>query len=170
MALFGNDKGTDREQPMATQQKEPTPGAINMVGEGTVFEGTLRATNDMRISGRVLGKVHVDGRIIVAQEGGIDGEFHATNADVSGSVEGELYVEEQLVLRSSAQVEGRIQTGRLVVEEGATFNGECHMGDRREADRSEVKRAQASKALPKTDRKGSDAKREEASEKRAQNG
>jgi cytoskeletal protein CcmA (bactofilin family) len=58
----------------------------------------------------------------------VDGEIIATNADIAGRVQGEIEVEERLVLKSTAQVDGNIETDRLVVEEGAQFTGECKMG------------------------------------------
>jgi len=102
---------------------------INLVGEGTVFEGTLRAESDVRASGKIVGKLDVDGKAIVAESGVVDGEIVATNADVAGRVEGEVRVSERLVLKSTARVDGNIQTDRLVVEEGAVFTGECRMGE-----------------------------------------
>ncbi|GIV60822.1 polymer-forming cytoskeletal protein [Rhodocaloribacter litoris] len=124
MALFSNNK----EQPMARQGNTPSPAQINMIGEGTVFEGTLRASGDVRVSGRIVGKLIVEGKALVAPEGTVEGELTATNADVAGRVEGQVQVRERLVLRGSAHIEGDVTAARLVVEEGATFDGTCKMG------------------------------------------
>ncbi len=125
MALFGTE---NREHDVATPSSVAAMSQINMVAAGTVFEGTLRADSDVRISGRVKGTLVATSRVVVAAEGEVEGELNAANADVAGSVQGDLRVEERLVLRSSARIEGTIQTGRLIVEEGAVFNGECQMG------------------------------------------
>lgn len=120
-----------------TKQAHPAnPNNINMVGEGAVFEGTLRTKSDVRVSGRIIGTLSVGERAIVAQEGAVEGELVARNADIAGSVQGELHVHERLVLRSTARVEGNVRTGRLVVEEGAVFNGECRMGQHVEEPRA----------------------------------
>lgn len=115
---------------MAKQSNAAVSNQINMIGEGTVFEGTLTSESDVRISGRVDGKLEVKGKVIVAQEGSVEGEITAASLDVAGRVQGEVVVEERVVLKSSARVEGNIQTARLVVEEGASFNGRCQMGNR----------------------------------------
>ena len=52
----------------------------------------------------------------------------AKSADVAGRIEGDVEIEDRLVLKSTAEVEGSIRTGRLVVEEGAKFEGTCTMG------------------------------------------
>ena len=124
MALFGSEK----KQKSMAQQKGSVPQQINLVGEGTTFEGTLRANNDVRTSGRIIGRMEVSGKAIVADTGTVEGEIVATNADIAGTVQGEVYVEDQLVLKSTARIDGTIETNRLVIEEGATFTGECRMG------------------------------------------
>jgi len=112
---------------MANQQN-PAQDQINLVGKGTVFEGTVRAENDVRASGQVIGTLQVEGKAMISESGSVDGEIIATNADIAGRVHGEIEVEERLVLKSTAQIDGNIKTDRLVVEEGAEFTGECQMG------------------------------------------
>lgn len=129
MALFGSDKKHDS----MAKQKGTIPQQINLVGEGTTFEGTIRADSDVRASGRVIGRLEVNGKAIVADTGTVEGEILATNADIAGNVQGEIQVDEQLVLKSTARVDGTIRTDRLVVEEGAVFTGECRMGEEVEA-------------------------------------
>ena len=104
------------------------PQQVNMIGKGTVFEGTLRSDGDVSVSGQIIGKLHAEGRAVVTQEGIVEGEVTAAHADISGTLHGDLQVHERLVLRSTARVEGTVRTGRLIVEEGAIFNGECQMG------------------------------------------
>jgi cytoskeletal protein CcmA (bactofilin family) len=113
---------------MAKQMMPADPVQINMIGKGTVVEGTLRAKDDIRVSGRVKGSLHVEGKAIIANEGIVDGDVHAADADVAGKVDGELAVKGRLLLKSSARISGTIRTSRLVMEEGATFDGQCEMG------------------------------------------
>jgi len=120
----------NEEEPMAKQPNTAVSNQINMIGEGTVFEGTLTSESDVRISGRVEGKLDVKGKVIVAQDGHVDGQITAASLDVAGHVHGEINVEERVVLKSSAVIEGNIQTRRIVIEEGAVYNGQCQMGSR----------------------------------------
>lgn len=125
-AMFARNE----EDPMARQANASSPNQINMIGDGTVFEGTLTAESDVRVSGRIVGKLKIKGKVIVAQEGSLEGEVKAVNLDVGGHIQGEIDVSERVILKSSARIEGNIRTGRLVVEEGAVFNGKCQMGGR----------------------------------------
>lgn len=125
----------DTEQP--SKDKPTTPMAnqnrnvhdqVNLIGEGTTFEGTVRADNDVRASGKVIGTLRADGKAMIAESGTVEGEIIASNAEIAGRVDGEIQVEERLVLKSTARVDGNIDTDRLVVEEGAQFSGQCEMG------------------------------------------
>ena len=104
------------------------PQDINMIGQGAIFEGSIRTTSDIRISGRVKGDVTVQGKIFISADGIVDGEISATNADIAGSVNGQLTVTERLVLRSSAQIDAQMTASRLIMEEGAVFTGKVEMG------------------------------------------
>jgi cytoskeletal protein CcmA (bactofilin family) len=126
MGFFGNSQTDDASSSMANQTR--TQDQVNLVGEGTVFEGTVRAESDVRASGRIVGTLEVDGKTMIAEEGEVEGEIIATNVEIAGQVQGEIYVDERLVLKSTARVDGTIETDRLVVEEGAEFTGECEMG------------------------------------------
>jgi len=129
MAIFGNKKDKSSNSSMATQGNRQNQSQFNIVGEGTVFEGTLRAESNVNVSGRVVGKLIVNGRAVISKNGRVEGELRATNAAIGGTIEGEVYVEERLELESTAHVDGSIQTDRLIVEEGAVFTGACKMGD-----------------------------------------
>lgn len=140
MALLGNRQSSD---PVSTKS---IPGGgqapqINMIGEGTVVEGTLKAQSDIRIRGSVIGKIRVEGKAIIAQEGEVNGDLIATNADISGSVQGLIQVSETLVLKSTARINADIKTARLVVEEGAEFDGKCEMGQMSSVKREDKKAA-----------------------------
>ena len=104
------------------------PQDINMIGQGAVFEGSITTTSDIRISGRVEGKVEVQGKVFISADGVVDGELSATNADIAGAVNGRLTVTERLVVRSSAQIDAEMSASRLIMEEGAVFTGKVEMG------------------------------------------
>jgi cytoskeletal protein CcmA (bactofilin family) len=108
----------------------PSDGADqhNIIGASTTLEGTLRARGNVNVAGTVTGAVEVDGRTVVAAGGLVDGEVVSTSAEIAGTVKGHVTVRERLVLKADAVVEGDIRTDKLIVEDGATFNGRCEMG------------------------------------------
>ena len=52
---------------------------------------------------------------------------------IEGDVEGDLRGDEQVVLRSSARLQGNIQAPRVTLEDGAKFRGGIDMGEDRSA-------------------------------------
>jgi cytoskeletal protein CcmA (bactofilin family) len=100
----------------------------NIVGKGTVIEGTLRSSGNVHISGTVNGDLDVEGRTVVMPGGVIDGELRSVSAEVGGRVKGHVRVRERLVLKATAVVEGDLYTQKLVIEDGAVFTGRCEMG------------------------------------------
>ena len=130
MALFRSDPPDDmaktRALPVSTSSNPAEQH--NIIGASTTVEGTLRSSGNVNISGIVDGNVEVEGRTMVMAGGVVEGEVASTSAEIAGTVRGQVKVKERLVLKSSAVVEGDIRTGKLVVEDGATFNGQCQMG------------------------------------------
>jgi cytoskeletal protein CcmA (bactofilin family) len=125
MAVF---RQKTEETGMAKHSSGSTAEHINMIGEGTVLEGTLTSPGDIHVRGRVIGKIQAEGRIVLAQEGVVEGELLASNADIAGRVEGDVRIETRLILKGTARIEGNVYTNRLVMEEGALYNGQCEMG------------------------------------------
>jgi cytoskeletal protein CcmA (bactofilin family) len=140
MALF---RSTDRtsDDDMAKQRSAPSapPGQVNIIGQGTTIEGGLIAASDVRIAGRVVGHVKVEGKTVVTPEGEVEGEVHTTHADIAGRIRGDVIVEDRLVLKNTARIEGNLFTKKLVIEDGATFSGTCDMSGALPAPRGDGK-------------------------------
>ena len=121
-------------------------GAINIIGAGTVIEGEVKSNGDIRVDGVIKGSVSSKSKVVVGSTGSIEGDVTCQNADISGSVIGKTTVSEMLFLKANARINGDIQTGKLVVEVGASFTGNCSMGplikDIKNADRPAQKLAE----------------------------
>jgi cytoskeletal protein CcmA (bactofilin family) len=89
----------------------------------------LKSEGDFRIEGKIHGTLITKGKVVIGNTGKIEGSLSCKNADVEGSFKGKLTVFETLSLRATARVEGEVQTGKLAVEPGASFNAHCQMKD-----------------------------------------
>ena len=140
--MFNNNKNNNKNGKSGTttmnrkSNNNQNISSVNIISEETEVKGTLITKNDIRIAGKIEGEAQVDGKIIVASTGHIDGNIEANDADVAGRVEAEIHTSGILTLRESAVIEGDLHTQSLVVEEGATFNGSCHMHDFAETKKS----------------------------------
>lgn len=106
---------------------QTTIPSINLVSEGTIVTGNILSKHGFRISGEIKGTVDVEGKCIVSPTALINGDIIAMDADISGQVDGEIIVKNKLVLRQTARIKGNIRTKAMMVEEGARFDGACHM-------------------------------------------
>ena len=102
--------------------------ARNIIGNGTVIKGEVESNGDIRIDGKVEGILKSNGKIVLGQNGTIEGEIFCKQADLSGKVHGKLFVEELTSMKSTSRVEGELNTKRLYIEIGAIFTGKCEMG------------------------------------------
>ncbi|MBL7930084.1 MAG: polymer-forming cytoskeletal protein [Bacteroidia bacterium] len=102
--------------------------SINLISSGTVIDGEVKSAGDIRIDGIVTGSVNSKAKIVIGSTGKIEGDIQCQNADISGTLNGKVQVTEMLHLKSTAMVNGDIHTGKLVVEVGAAFTGNCNMG------------------------------------------
>lgn len=100
----------------------------NSIGKGTVLEGNIETSGNIRIDGRIMGNIKSKAKIVLGSSSLVDGNVTAQNADLEGTVKGKVEIADLLVLKATATVHGDISTGKLVVEPGAVFNGTCKMG------------------------------------------
>ncbi len=99
----------------------------NIIGANTTFKGDIISQGDFRIDGKIEGTIKTTARIIVGKQGKISGSVECSNADIEGTIDGELKVHEMLTLKQSANVQGEVIMGKLSVEPGAVFNVNCSM-------------------------------------------
>ena len=99
----------------------------NIIGKNTKFIGDIISEGDFRIDGTIEGTIKTSGRIIIGKEGLIKGTATCSNADIEGSVSGELNVENLLTLKTTANIQGDVTMDKLSVEPGAIFNVNCVM-------------------------------------------
>jgi cytoskeletal protein CcmA (bactofilin family) len=99
-----------------------------IVGPSIHIEGTLRGEEDLIIEGRVSGTVKLQGHsLTVGTHGQINADIYAHTIVVEGTVEGNLFGAERVLIRQSANIRGNITAPRVSLEEGARFKGAIEM-------------------------------------------
>lgn len=104
------------------------------VGSGTVLTGETNFQSMLRVDGHLTGRVtSEDGTLIVGSSGQIDANVMVAAAVINGTINGDVIATERVELGRMAHVMGNVYTPRLVVEDGAFFEGVCSMVKAREA-------------------------------------
>ena len=105
-----------------------SPERLNRIVEGSTVEGDLHCESNLRIDGKVKGTVKTNSRLVIGENGSVEGEISCKDGEIEGKVNGTVTASELIALRSSARIEGDIDTKKLAIEEGAVFTGNCTMG------------------------------------------
>lgn len=100
----------------------------NHISHDTSMVGDIKTNGDIRIDGNLSGSITAKGKVVIGGTGRIEGEVLCQNANVSGEIKGKIQVAELLSLQASAKIQGDVVTGKLVVENGAMWNGTVKMG------------------------------------------
>lgn len=100
----------------------------NVISKETQIKGDIVAQGNIRIEGAVEGAVKSKSKIVIGESALIKGNLSSAEAEISGKVDGQVICSDVLYLKKTALVLGDIVTNKLVVENGATFNGRCQMG------------------------------------------
>lgn len=97
-----------------------------ILGRGTVFEGTMKVDNSVRIDGIFKGELSCSGVLTISQSGEAYAHLEGTDIYINGIVRGTVRAE-KVQLDSQARFIGDVYTSALSVSEGAVFHGGCAM-------------------------------------------
>ena len=102
-------------------------GGLNLIGRGTVITGNINSVSNLRIEGEIQGNINCQDTITIAATGVVKGDVAAKTVILGGKITGNLDIREKIVIESKGVINGEIRTRRLIVEEGAIFDGKCMM-------------------------------------------
>ncbi len=112
---------------MARNSSENNVGEFNKIVAGTKIHGEIETQGDIRIDGAIVGTMNIQGKLVLGPKGTIEGEIKCKNAEIMGSINGEISVSELLSLKASAKLKGDIITNKISIEPGAVLTGTIKM-------------------------------------------
>ena len=98
----------------------------SIIGKNSDINGELNVSGTLRVDGMVHGKVNAE-CVIVSESAMIKGDIKARAIIVGGKVEGNLFGEEMIEIKSKGMVLGEIFTNKFFVIEGGILNGRVQM-------------------------------------------
>lgn len=104
-------------------------GTMNtLIGHGTTLDGSLNVSSGMRVDGKIMGQITCSDSLLVGKTGVVEASVKVKSATIGGRVVGDIEASEVVILEGNSTVIGDVTTKKLIIEEGAVFNGTCHMG------------------------------------------
>ncbi len=99
-----------------------------VIGPDTIIKGEMTFDSAAKILGKFEGKLTAKGELQVGQGANCKATVDAGTIIVDGVIEGNVTARERAKLNATAKVLGDITAKTLIVAEGATFTGRCHVG------------------------------------------
>lgn len=100
-----------------------------IIGEGVKVEGTFNAFGNVIVKGELTGSLETENDLSVKERGIVEADVRSKNAFIAGEIKGNIDVEEKVELSETAKVLGDINCRVLSINEGATLNGRCKVGN-----------------------------------------
>jgi len=134
MGIFGRDE-------QSPQAKSPQPvgrdeakrvlqsNGGTVIARPTSIEGRVFGTGEMLVDGAVKGAIEGSATIRIAEDGIVEASVHGRTVSVAGKVTGDISADERIELEPSARVNGNITAPRILIKDGASFEGQVNMRD-----------------------------------------
>ena len=101
---------------------------VTVIGKDAKFKGELIIEQSAKILGSFEGRIACQGEVHVAEGAFCKATVEARSVIVDGNVEGDILARERLSLSGKARVKGDITAAAIIVQEGATYTGQCRVG------------------------------------------
>ena len=98
-----------------------------MIGLDVVVEGSVNLNNGIIVYGQIKGSVNTKGPVRLAKNAIVKGDIVGSDIRIAGIVEGDISSIGQVTLLKTCKVNGDITYKKLVIEDGAKFEGKCEL-------------------------------------------
>lgn len=100
----------------------------NFIAEDTTIKGNITTASSLTVAGAVEGDINAGGDVNILGDAIVRGDVSGPAVTIAGKVEGRVSASGKLVITTKGHVHGDIAVRSLLIEEGGTLQGQCHMG------------------------------------------
>ncbi len=97
------------------------------IDKDTEIAGDIRFKDSFRIDGKFKGKILSGTSLIIGETGDVEADIEAGSISINGKVKGSLNAKDRIEIFSQGRVIGKMVAPKLIIEEGAFFQGSCQM-------------------------------------------
>ncbi len=112
---------------MFSRESKPNARIDTLIGKAARVQGDVEFEGGLHLDGRVAGSVRAvggtDTSLSVSEHGSIEGSVEAANVTLNGSVKGDIYATDRVVLGPRARVLGNVHYGIIEMTLGAEIRG-----------------------------------------------
>jgi len=123
------NKDAQRGPSVAPTVPSSMGGTISYLGPGLQIKGEITGNEDLKLDSKVEGLVSIGGfRLTVGPGAHVVADIVAREATISGEVNGDISACDRIEIKKSASIVGNLETGKIMIEEGAYFKGYVEIG------------------------------------------
>ena len=108
-----------------------------VIGNEAYFQGTITAKGSLRVDGRIDGSIVDAKTVTIGKTGKVKGDISCEICYTRGEIRGNIVALAHVEALSGSRLDGDIRAPKIMLEEGAVFNGNCSMDPARKAVRQE---------------------------------
>lgn len=97
------------------------------LGPQTVFRGTIRFRDSLKILGRCEGRIESTGSLVIGKGAEVLAEIRVGSVVIAGTVKGNIEASVQTEIASTGKLIGNLRTSQLRMEDGTVFEGKVEM-------------------------------------------
>ena len=114
---------------LAKNEGDPQPSASGLVSKGVEISGDILFAEELRVVGKVTGKVVSEkGSLVIEQTGRVEAQVEVGICVIRGTLNGDVKAQSRIEIYKTGRVRGDLTTPVLLVEEGAEINGSIGVG------------------------------------------
>lgn len=108
---------------MFSRRKAVSNEFNGFLAEGTSLTGELKFSGTLHLNGNVRGSISTSDVLIIGEHAIVDAEIKAGEIQIYGKVTGNIDCAGRVEICETGQVRGDVRTPKLIIKEGATFEG-----------------------------------------------
>lgn len=128
-AFFASRRGhaeAEAQEPVTVMPTGQPVGFDSVIGSNSQTEGTFYSTGNVRMDGKFIGTLEIEGNILIGESADIRADINARNISIAGTVRGNVTGSKVQLLRTG-RIWGDISASALTTEEGAFIDGKITM-------------------------------------------
>ncbi len=103
----------------------------SIITQDCIVSGNITTKGSIKIEGSLEGNINEAKEVFISKTGMINGDISCSNCIIYGIVKGNITAKDIIEIMSSASVEGDLTTSRIMIEEGAKFNGKINTNSKK---------------------------------------
>jgi cytoskeletal protein CcmA (bactofilin family) len=106
---------------------EPAPRISGFIDRDTEITGDIKFKENFRIDGIFKGNIISGKGLIIGETAEVEADIEVSSVTINGRVKGTIKAKDRIDIFSKGRVIGTVTTPKLIIEEGAFFQGACQM-------------------------------------------